>query len=833
MSCLLFLAILCLSLLGALSTPADRSVHGSEVTAAAGETEIRVSPRSIILRGATETYSILVHGRAAKAPDGGELLPEELLPEFDLTHEARFRSRHPEIALVSERGVVSAVAAGSAAIEVEAAGRSVEVAVEVRDFDRPREFHFENDVLPIMTRFGCNGSGCHAKANGGQNGFQLSVFGFDAAADYDELVADARGRRVSFAAPDLSLLLRKATNQIPHGGGRRFEVDSWAYQTLRGWMRAGVPYGRDDAPTVRGIVVTPGERRLRMKSTQQLRVVATYSDGHEVDVTPLAKYQSNNEGLASVDEFGLVTVGSIPGQVAIMANFHGAVNTFRALIPRAETIDDYPQLVANNFIDELVYAKLRKLNVVPSGPASDADFLRRVFLDVIGTLPTVDETRRFIADKASDKRARLVEALFERPEYATYWALKWADRLRVDRDVLGHKGAYEYYRWIRDSLAENKPLDRFVYEILTAEGPLDEAPQGSLFRVVEKPGARATTVSQVFLGLRIDCAECHHHPYDRWSQTDYYGMVDFFTQLETKKSPRGEFLMAAGNPETKHPRSGKVVYAHALGTSMPSAAPSGDRRLVLADWLTAAKNPWFAHNLTNRVWAHFMGRGLVEPVDDFRATNPPSNAELHDALAAYFVESGFDLRALIRTITASRVYGLSSTPNATNQNDEQNYSRALLKPLEAEVLLDAVCQVTGVPEKFGGVPYGQRAIALWDSQVEHDFLDLFGRPIRKSACECERVSEPNVAQVLHLMNSPLIHNKLVHDGGTVARLEREIRDDAKLVTEVYLSFYNRYPTAEEQEFAAKHLSSHRSRRRQAAVDLAWSLLNSLEFALNH
>lgn len=789
----------------------------------AGDIEsIRVSPEQIELRGPVATYSILVHGRTAQADSD----------EFDLTHSALYRSLDTDVVSVDQRGVVTPVSDGDGRIEVRVGSQQQQIRVHVEDSQIPRTFHFENDVIPVFTRFGCNASGCHGKAEG-QNGFKLSVFGFNVEADYAALAMEGRGRRVSPLAPESSLLLLKATNEMPHGGSQRFERGSWPYDTIHGWMGAGMPLGDPDAAQVASIRITPAERRLRMGAQQQLRVIATYTDGNEVDVTSVAKYQSNNDGLASVDEYGLVRVGSVPGQVAIMASYMSAVNIFQALIPRRQEITNYPELVERNFVDKHVYDKLRKLNVLPSKLATDGDYLRRVYLDVIGTLPTAEEARKFLASSDRDRRAKLVDRLLQRPEYATYWSLKWADLLRVDRDALGHKAAFAYYRWIRQNFERNRPVDEFVYDVLTAEGPVDETPQGGLFKVVKKPGERASTISQVFLGIRIDCAECHHHPFDRWSQTDYYGMADFFAQIGTQKSSRGEMLVAAGNPETKHPRTGKVVFAHPLGEAMPAEPYAGDRRLALADWMTSGNNRWFARNLANRLWAHFMGRGLIEPVDDVRATNPPSNPALLDALADYLVANDFDMHALIRAITASQVYQLSSHPNQTNERDEQNYSRALLKSLDAEVLLDAISQVTGVPEKFTGVSSGYRAIELWDSQVLHYFLGLFGRPIRKSACECERMSEPSVAQVLHLMNSPEIHRKLTHENGAIARLTRTVDDDSKLIEELYLNVYSRFPTADESQVAQEYLRNSGLRRQDAAVDLAWSLLNSLEFTLNH
>jgi hypothetical protein len=789
--------------------------------AVAGEAVVEVSatPAAVRLSGPGASYSLLVDGKTA---DGRRI---------DLTRKARFRSLRPKVARVSAAGIVRGLADGSATVEVEVAGRTVKVAVTVEGSASPRRYHFENDIIPLLSRFGCNSAGCHGKAEG-QNGFKLSVFGFDPAADYAALVKEARGRRVFPAAPDHSLLLTKVSGGVPHGGGVRITRESAAYRTLRGWIAAGTPFGAPAAPRVAGIRVEPHERQLAVKSRQQLRVIARYTDGREEDVTALARFQVNNEGLAAVSSGGLVSAGEAPGEVAVMAAFMGAVDVFRALIPRPGRIDPYPKLPENNFIDKLVFRKLQKLNILPSDPAGDAEFLRRVYLDVIGTLPTAAEARRFLSDRRANRRARLVDELLERPEFADYWALKWADLLRVDRQALGHKRAYAYYQWIRSRLAANQPYDRFVRELLTAEGPLGENGAANFYRVVTKPGERASTLSQVFLGIRIACAECHHHPFDRWSQTDYYGMEAFFTPVSVRAGPRGEMVLAAGDPPTRHPRTGEAVFAHALGTGMPKKSPAGDRRLTLAKWMTAAENPWFARNLVNRTWAHFLGRGLVEPVDDVRATNPPTNPELLDALAKSFVRSKYDFRQLIRTITASRVYQLSSKPNRANEGDELNYSRALFRRPGAEVLLDMVCQTTGVGEKFPGVPAGARAIQLWDSKVPHYFLKLFGRPVRVSACECERNHEPGVAQVLHLMNSPEIHAKVSHAGGTVARLVKRKKGDGELVEELYLTFFSRFPSAKEKAVAVAYVREADDRR-EAVEDLAWGMLNTLEFVFNH
>ncbi len=695
-----------------------------------------------------------------------------------------------------------------------------------------RTLNFERDITPLFSRFGCNASSCHGKAEG-QNGFKLSVFGYDPVADHSALAYESRGRRISASAPDVSLLLRKISGEIPHAGGARILRGTSAYETMRTWVSTGAPFGSTNDARVASIQIEPAEQVVAANSQLPLRVIASFTDGTKENVTHLCIFQSNNESLARVDARGVISTGNLAGQSAVMARYLGSVAASRILIPRSGTTAAATAVPTFNFIDTLVDQQLRKLNLAPSGLCDDATFLRRAYFDVIGTAPTATETRAFLADTRPDRRARLVDALLARPEYADYWALRWADLLRVDRQALGHKGAFAYYQWIRGALLENQPFNRIARDLLTAEGPLDEAAAGHFYKVNKRPGDMSGMVAQVFLGIRIACAECHQHPYDRWSQRDYYGMQSFFQQVSYKKGANSELLTAEGSPTISHPRTREPIHPYPLGGVMPATTPEGDRRQQLATWLAAPENPWFARNLANRMVSHFFGRGLVEPVDDVRATNPASNPPLLDALERHVVETRFDLKQLIRTLTASRTYQLSATPNAANEQDEQNYSRALLRRLPSEVLLDAVSQATGVPEKFEGVPAGQRAIQLWDSQVDHYFLKIFGRPQRASACECERNSGPSISQVLHLMNSPELQGKLAHEGGTVARLVREHRADEPLVEELYLTFFSRFPTSTEKTAALRHLERGVSQRRQAAEDLVWGLLNSLEFVHNH
>lgn len=697
-----------------------------------------------------------------------------------------------------------------------------------------RELHFANDVVPIFNRYGCNASGCHGKSEG-QNGFRLSVFGFDPAADYVALTQESRGRRVLPAIPEQSLLLLKVSGGMPHGGGVRILRGTDEYRLLRDWIASGMPVGREDAPRVASIRITPSERVMSFRTRQKLQVTAIFTDGHEVDVTRHARFQSNREAVATVDDDGEVSVQDVAGDVTVMAAYLESTAIFSALVPRGETPPTEAVPAAINELDRLVDAKLQKLHIVPSPVCDDATFLRRVYLDLIGRLPTPAECREFFGNPNSDKRAVVIDALFQRPEYADYWALKWADWLRVDRQTLGHKGAYAYYKWIRDSFAANKPMDQFARELIEADGLVADHPAAQFYKVAKDPGDAAAMLSQSLLGVRIECAKCHHHPFDRWSQDDYFGMQAFFVPLTFKPTPRGELLLATRNDITKHPRTGANIYAHPLGTPMPESNVEGDRRRALADWMVAPSNPFFARNVANRTWAHFLGRGIVEPVDDVRSTNPPTNPALLDAVAGHLTAAKYDLRQLMRLIIASRTYQASTTVNSTNQNDEQNYSRALLRRLDAEVLLDAICDATGVPEKFDGVPPGSRAVQLWDSQVTSYFLTTTGRPSRTTVCECERVSSPNVAGVLHTLNSPNLESKFSHDAGRVVRLLRDnSADDGPVIAEIYLAFFGRLPSDEERSVANGYFAKAGPMQRQhAAEDLAWSLLNSLEFAFNH
>jgi hypothetical protein len=697
---------------------------------------------------------------------------------------------------------------------------------------QPVQPDFLHDVSPILSRFGCNGSACHGKAEG-QNGFKLSVFGNDPRADFEALVFQDRGRRVMPASPENSLLLTKSAALVPHAGGPRLRTGSREYEILREWVAQGTVYEDPSRPAWTELRMEPASAVLGFARHQPLRVYARSSDGREQDVTWLAVFHSNNPALAEVDENGAVTTGSLVGQAAVMARFEGRIAIHKVTVPRPGEVNGFEDPKGATELDLLVHKNLRLMNLRPSDAVDDAGFLRRVSLDLTGRLPTVREARDFLDDTLPGKRERLVERLLARAEYADLWALKWSDVLRVDRRTLGHAGAFAYYRWIHEAVEANTPLDVFARQLLEAEGPLAQNSAGYFFKVTKKPGEMAATASQALLGIRITCAECHQHPYDRWTQSDYHGMRAFFEQVRFKKIGAEEALVADGAPKVIHPRTKEVLYAHPLGAPMPESDPAGDRREALASWLTSPDNPWFARNMANRIWAHFLGRGLVEPVDDVRASNPPSNPELLALLARILTDAKFDQKVLIRAIVASQTYQRSSTPNATNGEDELNFSRALFRRLPAEVLLDAICDVTGVPEKFPGVSLGQRAVQLWDSEQQSYFLKLFGRPMRTTACVCERSASAGISQALHFMNSDSMQAKITHADGNLQRWLAQPGGSAALVESIYLACYARLPSQQEHGTALAYLDSRPGKVREAAEDLVWSLLNTLEFVFNH
>jgi len=695
--------------------------------------------------------------------------------------------------------------------------------------------NFELDVMPILSANGCNTGACHGKARG-QNGFALSLLGFDAGFDYSSIVEEAHGRRVFPAAPENSLLLRKASLRTPHGGGERLKVGSEEYETIRRWIASGMPRAGAGAPTLDRIAVEPAEHVLAASATEQLKVLAYYSDSSVRDVTRLTDFSSNEPSIVAVAK-GLVTAGALPGEATLMIRYMNHIATWNTAIPIEGSVDDqlYRDLPRLNFVDGLVWDKLKTMGIVPSPQAPEHTFLRRAYLDVIGRLPTADETRTWLADTSPTKREELVDALLARPEYADYWANKWADLLRPNPYRVGIKPTMAFDAWIREAFRENRPYDQFVRELVTAQGSAWRNGAATWFRDRRTPDEITPVVSQLFLGIRLECAKCHHHPFEVWSQDDFYSLAAYFARVTHKGegisppiSGGEEIVFVADSGSVTHPVTRQVLPPRPLFGKAREIAPGEDPRRALADWLTSADNPYFAQVAANRVWADLMGRGLVDPVDDLRATNPPSNAALLEALGKDFREQGFDLKKLIRRIMTSYVYGLSSAPNERNVSDTRNYSRHYRTRLRAEVLLDAVCDITGVPEELDAMPAGSRSIEIWTHRVESLFLDAFGRPDANQDPPYERLPDSTIVQALHLMNSPGLQKKISHKDGRAAALAASDKPAEAIVDELYLTIYSRYPADDERQ-AVTAAFAGQSDRKQATEDLMWALVNTPEF----
>ncbi|MFM7129322.1 MAG: DUF1549 and DUF1553 domain-containing protein, partial [bacterium] len=686
----------------------------------------------------------------------------------------------------------------------------------------------------------------------GQNGFRLSLLGFEPEFDHESLVSDARGRRVFLANPEQSLILLKATARLPHGGGKVMEEAAEDYKILSQWINEGARGPQPDDPTIAGIELEQREKTLKFHDRLVLKAIARFSDGSSRDVTRQAVYQSNEPGIALVDSQGVISVQNQPGLVAVMVRFGEKMATFRGVVPFEQewekrdaverTLNDLSKQKGQSVADGHLFNQWRKLGLVPSAKADDLTFLRRAMLDICGTLPTEKEMADFTNDSDVLKRQKLVDELLERPEYASYFALKWAD-------ILQNRGAgYSTSRqragttlfsgWIRDSIAANKPYHQFVSEIITASGSQSENPPAIWYRTVRKSPEYVESVAQAFLGVRIQCAQCHHHPTERWSQDDYYGLAAVFARVGRKggfadaEVPTDEVIYLAPKGSVVHPRTGAEMRPRPLGEKEFQMGPLDDPRKSLARWMTSPENPFFARTVVNRLWAHFMGRGIVHPLDDARSTNPPSNPELLNALAADFVSHGYDIKHLIRQITGSYAYQITSVSEPGNKGDMQSFSRFYSRRIPAEPLLDAISQVLGVATDFPGMPPGTRAIELPDENVAAPFLDIFGRPARLTACECERVDAPALHQALELVNSAEIQRKLSAPASFPAVLATSGKNADEIVHLAFVRILSRPPRPEEKRASVGFLE-RQTNRPEAIQSLVWSLLATNEFLFNH
>jgi hypothetical protein len=816
---------------------AGPALWAADVTPPPKPSEVKalaVHPASVTLRGSDASQQLLITATLS----GGA--------PRDLSGDVEYEVADAKVVRVLPGGRVVPLASGATEIVARFGDHAARVPVKAEAIEESLPINFGNQVVPIFSKLGCNSGGCHGKASG-QNGFRLSLLGFEPELDYASLVKEARGRRVVPAAPDASLLLLKASGGIAHGGGKRMEVGSDEYRVVRRWIASGLPFGNPDDPVVTKISVHPGQRVLPRNGRQQVAVYAHYSDGSVEDVTRRAQYESNDTDVAAVDADGVVRTLALSGEAAVMARFSGQVTIFRATVPLGVPTPDYA-FEPKTVVDRHTLAKWKQLGIVPSGECPDEQFIRRASLDITGTLPTPARLAAFVNDPSPDKRERLIDALVDSPEHSYYFANKWADVLRVKRGNQPGRaqGTFLFHNWIRETIARDMPYDEFVREIVAAAGDEGRCPPTVWYKDVQTADQFVDNAAQVFLGTRMQCAQCHHHPYEKWGQDDYWGLAAFFGRVAVKTVPvpgvqqnqqnqrRVVYTRAAGSVTNK--RTGRPAEMKPLDAAPVEVGPDDDPRHKLVDWMVDPKNPFFARAVANRYWAHFFGRGIVDPLDDMRVTNPPSNPELLDALAKELTDSNYSLKHLVKTIAKSRTYGLSSAPTEFNRHDRQANSRYYPKRMSAEVLFDAVCQVTDSPTAFNGLPQDRhaprRAIMLPDESFQSYFLDVFGRPQRISACECERVSEANLAQALHLLNSEEVQGKIARTGGRAAALAKDPRPDREKVEELFLWALSRKPTEKQMRLALENIELNAKNKQIAYENIVWALVNTKEFIFN-
>jgi hypothetical protein len=788
-----------------------------------------IQPESVTLTGRHATQQLVVTGSYA---DG---------VVRDLTALCEWSSESPAVVGVDETGFVAPRKNGTATIVVKAGGKSVRVPVTVKDLDKPRFTSFRTEVIAALNVGGCNAGACHGTPSG-KNGFKLSLRGFDPAADYVQLTRDVLGRRTDRQEPDASLILQKALGRVPHEGGQRYLPGSVPERAIHDWLAEGL---RDDPPALpvlKNIAIVPGSRvQIEPARWQQLAVQGHFSDGSVRDVTRLTVFSCSDPAVADVSSGGFVEFKQA-GEVAILCRYLMELQTVRLTYLEPRKGFAWPNPPENNYVDRFVFAKLKMLSIPPSELCTDQEFIRRVYLDLCGILPTPKEVKDFLADGSSSKRARLIDSLLERSEYADFWTLKWSDVFRSSRKAIQVKGTHVFQHWLREHIVKNTGFDAVVREMLTASGSTFANPPANYYRIARDPQNLAETTVQLFFGIRMQCAKCHNHPFERWTQDDYYSTAAFFARVRHKKdamepganpqTPGAEIVYDGRSGEVTQPRTGQLMKPKFMGGAVPVIPPGKDRRQVLADWLASGANPFFAKSVANRIWYHLCGKGIVDPVDDFRDSNPSANDELLDALAKDFVASKFDVKHLIRVIMNSRTYQLSARGNEFNKDDTKYFSHAVTKLLTAEQLLDALCTVTEVSEKFTGLPLGTRAVQLPDGDINHPFLKTFGQPARELACECERESDSNLAQALQLINGPTVNEKLRNANNRIGRLLKAKMSDADLLNDLYLSTLSRPPEQNEMKVSLDHVA-HAADKRKAWEDIHWALINTKEFLFRH
>lgn len=785
-------------------------------------TEVKVFPMEVNLQTQQDRQSLVVQALYA---DGATR---------DVTAEADLSLEDKKIARL-EKQTLFPIADGKTQLQVKFGSKALSIPVSVEKAKETRPISFRLDVVPVFSKAGCNSGACHGSSRG-KDGFRLSLFGYDPEGDYHRLTRENIGRRVNLAIPEESLMLEKALGIVQHTGGERFKKDTELYNTLLSWLKAGAPNDGTNVAKVMAVELMPKNAVLEgTGATQRFTVRAKYSDGTDRDVTSLAVFINNNDVAAKLSDTGVVTAAQ-RGEAFIMARFDSFTVGSQVIVVPKDTPYEFPkEVVANNYIDDLVHAKHKKLRITPSGVCDDITFVRRAYLDITGTLPKPEEARNFMDDSSSEKRKLLIDDLLGRKEFADLWVMKWAELLQIRsrNDEFTYKAALQYYNWLQDKMLNNVPINKIVQDLLTASGSNFQNPAASYYQVQRDTLKISENTAQVFMGMRIQCAQCHNHPFDRWTMNDYYSFASFFPQVGHKggEDPRETIIYDRNEGEVRHPVGNKTLKPKFLGGDEPEIPKDKPRREVMAEWLASPKNPYFAKNLANIVWAHFMGKGIIEPVDDVRVSNPPSNPELLDALGAKFTEYGYDFKRLVRDICNSRTYQLSTRANETNGQDDRNFAKAGVRRLRAEVLLDCISQVTETKDKFQGLPKGARAVQIADGNTSTYFLTAFGRARRDTVCSCEVKTEPNLSQALHLLNGNTVNDK-IQEGGIIKKLLKEGKQPPEIVENLYWRCFGRKPSAEEMNGLNKFLTDVKDPE-PVLTDLFWALLNSKEFIFNH
>ncbi len=758
----------------------------------------------------------------------------------DVTRFAGLRLVDAKVASLEGDIVKPLADAGATELVASVGNITVKAPLEVRDGQKDRPVSFHLDVMPVFLRGGCNAGGCHGAARG-KDGFRLSLFGMDPKGDYIRLTREMVGRRINLALPEESTLVEKAVGSVPHSGNQCYTPESQYNQTILEWISSGALEDAKDIPVVTGIEVYPKQMVLEGKgNTQQMTVRATYSDGTDRDVTQLALFMSNNDPTAAVNKDGLVTSAE-RGAAFILARYDVFSVTAQTLVIPEKIQYERPKLAEVNYIDSLVNENLHKLRILPSGICTDEEFVRRAYIDVVGMYPKPDEVRTFLADANPQKREALIDGLLQRKEFTELWVMKWAELLQIRSNIPGnnnrppfYKNALLYHNWLSERIAKNIPLDDIVVELLSATGGTVSNPPVNFYQTELDQLKLTENVAQVFMGMRIQCAQCHNHPFDRWTMDDYYGFKAFFSQIGRKNTddPQEVIIFNSKSGESRHFLTQAVMKPKFLGGDTPELKPGEDRRRVLAEWLVSPKNPYFARNIANITWAHFFGIGIVDPVDDVRVSNPPSNPELLSALAENLITSKYDMRKLVKDICTSMTYQRSTKVNETNASDKKNFSHAQVRRVRAEVLLDGISQITETPNKFQGLPLGARAVQIADGAVSNYFLTTFGRAKRESVCSCEVKMEPSLSQALHLMNGDAVNDR-IRQGKVVAKLVEAKKNDREIVEDLYLRVFGRLPLEKEWQPIQQTLAAAADQRQAILEDVFWALMNSKEFYFNH